>query len=309
MRQETTTETFGQEAMNKRSGKIVRVFPRRTNATPDDAYAFIGEPDFSKLPTDIAEVHISVAFTWDLSRAGELAALWRKVAPVKIGGPATGTRGEHFTPSLYLKTGYVITSRGCPNRCWFCSVPKREGNTVRELPIQEGWNILDDNLLACSESHIRSVFAMLSRHKNQTKNRPQFTGGLEAAKLKLWHVELLKELRPKQMFFAFDTPEDLPALEEVVKLFSAADYGTRNNLRCFVLVGYPGDSFQFAEHRLRTVMRMGFCPMAMLYRNDSGATTLEWRRFQEIWARPAMIYASSRSVDSRSSLNQAEIKE
>ena len=76
-------------------------------------------------------------------------------------------------PGLYLKHGYTITSRGCHNNCWFCSVPKREG-ALRELPINDGWNILDDNLLACSENHIRAVFEMLKRQKH----KPEFTGGI-----------------------------------------------------------------------------------------------------------------------------------
>jgi hypothetical protein len=268
--------------------KIARVFPRRTNATPDDAYAFVGEPDFSALPDDIAEVQISVAFTWDLPAAEKLAEAWNPAAPVKIGGPGTGMRGGDFTPGLFLKPGYLISSRGCPCRCWFCGVPTREGNAVRELPIREGWNLLDDNLLACSEKHIRAVFAMLNRQKRGTV---QFTGGMGAARLRPWHIELLKELRPKQIFFAFDTPDDLPALEEAARLFRAAEYGTRNILRCYVLVGYPGDSFREAEQRLRTAMRLGFCPMAMLYRDDTGIRDAEWRKFQNMWARPASIYS------------------
>jgi hypothetical protein len=79
-----------------------------------------------------------------------------------------------------LKKGYVITSRGCPNRCWFCSVWRREGEVIRELPVTDGWNVLDDNLLVCSENHIRAVFAMLARQRRM----PLFTGGLEAAWLK-----------------------------------------------------------------------------------------------------------------------------
>jgi len=41
---------------------LVRVFPRRTQATPDDDLAFIGPPPLF-LP-QIQEIHISVAFTW-----------------------------------------------------------------------------------------------------------------------------------------------------------------------------------------------------------------------------------------------------
>lgn len=264
---------------------ILRVFPRRTKATPDDEYAVIGEPGLF-IPEDITEIHVSVTFTWDLPEAERLADAWSRFGPVKIGGPATGARGEDFTPGRYLKSGYVITSRGCPNRCWFCSVPKREGN-VRELPIAEGWNVQDDNLLACSEAHIRAVFAMLKRQKH----RVEFTGGMEAKRLKPWHVDLFKELRPKQIFFAYDTPDDLPPLEEAARLFREAEYGTRNILRCYVLIGYPGDTFAAATKRLETVKDLDFCPMAMLYRDQKGNTTAEWRRFQHSWARPACIYA------------------
>jgi hypothetical protein len=131
---------------------------------------------------------------------------------------------------------------------------------------------------------------MLNRQK---RGIVQFTGGLEAERLRSWHVELLKELRPKQMFFAFDIPDDLPALEEAARLFRLAEYGTRNNMRCYVLIGYPGDSFQAAEYRLQTIMRMGFCPMTMLFRNERGdIPALEWRRFPRMWARPAMMYST-----------------
>ena len=266
---------------------ILRVFPRKTKATPEDDYVVIGRPGLF-IPDDITEIHISVTFTWDLSEAEILAKEWSRFGPVKIGGPATGMRGDDFTPGLYLKQGYVVTSRGCPNRCWFCSVPKREGD-IRELPITEGWNVIDDNLLACSEKHIRAVFEMLNRQKH----RPEFTGGMEAKRLKPWHVELFKKLRPKQIFFAYDTPDDLPPLEEASRLFCEAKYGNRTILRCYVLIGYPGDTFQRATERLETVKTLGFCPMAMLYRDKTGETTQDWRKFQRSWARPGAIYAKS----------------
>jgi hypothetical protein len=274
---------------------LARIFPRRTKATPVDEYAFVGDPPLPCcIPEDITEVHVSVTFTWDLQEAERLADAWSRIAPVKIGGPATGMRGGEFMPGRYLKPGYVITSRGCANACWFCRVPKREG-PLRELPITEGWNVLDDNLLACSERHIREVFAMLARQKRgPVYFSPKFTGGLEAKRLKPWHVDMLKDLRPKRIYFAYDTPDDLPPLEEAMRLFRAADYGTVNNLSCYVLVGYPGDTFQAAESRLQTVVRLGMCPMAMLYRDATGKTTAEWRKFQCAWARPAIIYVRQR---------------
>lgn len=271
---------------------IARVFPRRTKATPQDDYAFTGAPGLF-IPEDITEVHISVTFTSDLPEAERLAKAWERIAPVKIGGPATGQRGEAFTPGMYLKPGYVITSRGCPNRCWFCSVPIREGQQVRELPITEGYNVLDDNLLACSKQHILDVFAMLKRAKAKG-NKIEFTGGLEAKRLRPWHVDLLKDLRPKQIFFAYDTPQDFAYLYEATKLFEASGYGSRDVLRAYVLIGFQGDTIEAAERRLRSVMDLGVCPMAMLYRDGKNEPSREWKRFQRQWARPAAIYATNR---------------
>ena len=91
---------------------MARVFPRRTKATPDDALAYTTTPP--KEVPDIVEVHVSVVFTYDIPKAEQLAEAWQHVGvPVKMGGPAYSLPGEDFTPGLYLKRGYVITSRGC----------------------------------------------------------------------------------------------------------------------------------------------------------------------------------------------------
>lgn len=264
--------------------RIIRVFPRKTNATPTDDLVYIGEgPDlFAKAD----EVHISVTWTWDIPLAERLEKEWRHVAPTKIGGPATGMRGEEFTPGMYIKQRYVITSRGCPNRCWFCSVWKREGD-VRELQIKDGWNVLDDNLLACSETHIHAVFSMLAKQETA----PQFTGGLEAKRLKSWHAEELRKLKPKQVFFAYDTLDDLEPLREAGRMMLSAGFTTASHaLRCYVLCGYKGDTFDNAEKRMHETMDAGFVPMAMLYRDKDGNRTMDWAKWQKQWARPALIF-------------------
>lgn len=271
---------------------IARVFPRKTAATPNDEYAFVGDvPLF--LPPDITEVHISVTFAWDLPEAERLAYAWSRIAPTKIGGPATGQRGEEFVPGMYLKKGYVITSRGCNNNCWFCFVPKREG-LLRELPISDGHILQDDNLLACSEAHIRAVFDMLAKQKDV-----QLTGGIEARLLKPWHVELFQKAKVQTAFFAYDTPNDLPPLEKASRILKESEWYRPHKARCYVLAGYPGDTIAKAEERCLTALRLGFFPFAMFYKDLNGKNqkSNEWAKFQRSWTRPAAINATARKLN------------
>ncbi len=217
---------------------MLRIFPTRTRATPIDPMARIREtPSLFDYDAGIDEVHISVAFTWDIPWAEWAAKQWENVAPVMIGGPAYNEPGGDFVPGMYMKHGYVITSRGCPNRCWFCAVPKREGGKLREQPVTDGWIVTDDNLLACSQGHIDEVFAMLARQPH----RPQFTGGLEAALLTPAMAAQLKALKPESLFFAYDTPNDLDPLVEAGRMLIDVGFTKASNtLRCYVLIGYRG---------------------------------------------------------------------
>lgn len=263
------------------SKKIIRVFPSKTRATPDDKDVRIRT--YPGLWDEADEVHISVTFTWDIPWAEQAARFWGAVAPVKVGGPAYNEVGGDFIPGMYMKKGYVITSRGCPNRCWFCSVPKREGGLLRELPVKDGWIVTDDNLLACSDRHIDEVFSMLGRQSH----RPQFCGGLEAKLLTPVMAGRLKELKPESLFFAYDTPDDYEPLVEAGKmLFNAGFTRVSHNLNAYVLCGYKKDTFDEALKRMEDTWRAGFVPMAMLYRDYKGEFSREWKQFQREWANP-----------------------
>ena len=72
---------------------IARVFPRRTKATPSDPMAFTGPPPRIGLPP-IDKVHVSVAFTYDMTDAEDLAYQWEVIAPVEIGSGAIVAGGS-----------------------------------------------------------------------------------------------------------------------------------------------------------------------------------------------------------------------
>lgn len=268
--------------------KIARVFPTKTSMSPTDPLAFFGPPTLEAIAAEPDAVHISVTFTWDLEKADELFYQWEMLGvPVEVGGPAFGDRmSERFTPGLYLREGMTITSRGCPKDCWFCDVGKCANGRVIELPVRDGWNILDDNILATSDVHFRAVIDMLKRQKQ----RPVFSGGLEPEYMTAGKARMLVECKPKTMYTAYDTLDDYEHLRNMARLLWEAGLSRRSNtVKCYMLCGYPEDSMEAAEKRARQIMELGFLPFAMLYRGEDGETDREWRKFQREWANAVIV--------------------
>ncbi len=267
---------------------VIRVFPRRTSYTPTDDLAFVGDPLLMRPDAD--EVHISCVFTWEIPEAERLADSWGRFYPVKLGGPAFDDPGGEFTPGRYVREGITITSRGCPRRCSFCYVPRREGR-LRELQIKPGNVITDNNLLACSESHIKAVFKMLA-----TQRRIVFSGGLDARMMTSWQAEWIEanQTRIKELYFAADrdTHTTWDALEKVSE---ALPFLTRRKKRCYVLIGWGEETIEAARKRLQMVWDLGFMPFAQFYRGpDQQDRTKDWRELQNIWTRPARMKAANR---------------
>lgn len=265
---------------------MIRVFPRRTNWTPDDKLAFVGFPPLFRPGTPDTPVYVSVTFTWDKRRAEQIAETWRDhYQNVFIGGPAYDDPGGEFTPGLFLKAGCTITSRGCPKRCGWCKVPQTEG-ALRELTIRPGWIVQDNNLLACSEPHLRQVFTMLRAQRK----RIYFNGGLDKHFLQPWHRELFDSISIGELWFACDTEADLGNLERASTLLRGIPM---RKLRCYVMIGFEErETPALAEARLQRVLDLGFMPFCQLYQppHDPMPTKIysgDWKAVMRKWARPA----------------------
>jgi len=259
--------------------------------SPKDHDAYFGPPGLYTPKYD--EIHISVTFTWDLPKVEMLKEEWSRYGSVKVGGPALEDPGDEFVAGRYLKEGVTITSRGCPydsSRCPFCFVPVREG-PIRELPIVPGNIVQDNNLLACSKTHRDKVFAML-----RTQKRIDFAGGLEAGRVTDSIVEDLRSLKINQLWLSYDMPERKAGLIRAVEKLKR--YFPRYKIRCYVLIGYQGDTLYKAEERLKEAWDIGTLPFAMRYRTGVGqweGTYLfagrQWNLLTRKWTRAAAIKA------------------
>jgi len=288
---------------------IIRVFPRRTKATPTDRLAFVGDPRLPGMrpePSKVRSVHISCTFSWDRPEGVRLLRAWRAIYgrnKTWLGGPAyyeSGSGAYHrgFRPGMYLKKGYVITSRGCPNHCEFCLVPEWEG-ALRVLPIAEGWDVLDNNLLACPRAHVEAVLEMLSRQRP----RPKFTGGLEAARMAPWFVKAITHpsFRLGIAYTAYDQPEQRDAVERAVKMLREAggwsDGTARRRIGCYVLCGFNGeDDVTAIAERLDWVISLGATPFPMFYQGDDESRNREnqqMKRKLRRYMRPSAMFAGA----------------
>ena len=264
--------------------RTLRVFPRRTSMTPTDAMAFVGNPPLWLPEAD--EVHVSVAFTWDIPAAERLRLAWGQYYPdVMIGGPAFDAGGGDFVAGRYLREGATITSRGCNRRCPWCLVPPREGR-LRLLPITPGHIVLDNNLLQTGRAHMAAVFQML---REQPK-AATLSGGLDARLVDDWVAGELESMRIEQLFLAADLDASLPALERAL---GRLGFLPRKKLRCFVLIAF-NETMTQSETRLEEVWNMGAMPFAQLYQppDEHIEYPLEWKRLARKWSRPAAMAAS-----------------
>lgn len=266
--------------------KIIRVFPTKTAFTPDDEYCFYDRPGMF-IP-DHDEVHIVCVFTWDISTAERLQKDWQAFTDklVLIGGPAFNDAGGEFTPGMYCKTGVTFTSRGCPNNCGFCFVPKREGK-LREIEIKPGNIIQDNNFLACSQQHKNKVYEML-----KTQRQISFRGGLEAQLVNSDFVENIGKLKIADLWLACDTRSAITNLKKATDKLHAGGFN-QNNIRCYVLIG---DDIDENEARLRAVYEAGALPFAQLFQPaERKEYSRDWKKFARVWSRPAAYKAHIKS--------------
>lgn len=258
---------------------MIRVFPRKTKWTPIDELAFVGDPPLFRPPEQ--PVRISVTFTWDRAEGYRLQSAWRQFyQSVELHGPAFDNPGGEFKPGRFIKEGVTITSRGCPQKCPWCFVPQREGK-IRELEIKPGWIVQDNNLLACSLWHLRHVFEMLQEQKRGIK----FSGGLDPQFFNIEHRKLIEKIKVSELWFSCDSVPSFYMLQKVADLL--ADF-PQNKKRCYVLIGFNGETLYHAESRLEEVYRMDFLPFPQLYRGPGERLyDKEWKALNRKWSRPA----------------------
>ena len=220
------------------------------------------------------KAYLSAIFTYDLPNLVQDASLLKQAGiEVEIGGPAatalpqyieekTGItplqglddRFEHVPGKYYM----VFTSRGCRNKCPWCIVPKIEPE-LREyddFPIPMGKNpwLGDNNILATSWEHQKVVVEKLKDVRNLDIN-----SGFEAPLFTEDHYQLYSKLHLECWRLAFDSMKTEAEFERAVKILKKHKVDYRRII-VFVLIGFPGTTFEEAVYRLEKARDLGCSP-------------------------------------------------
>lgn len=169
-------------------------------------------------------------------------------------------------PQIEQNVAYGFLTRGCPNRCKWCIVPKKEGKISPYMDVEqiavEGRNnlILMDNNVLASDYGIGQIEKIVKR-----KYRVDFNQGLDARLVTPEIAKLLSKVKwIKRIRFGCDTPGQIDDCERAVSLLEKNGFKGEYFFYCILL-----DDFDEAFRRVNHWKQRGgrFYPHCQPYRD------------------------------------------
>lgn len=193
--------------------------------------------------------------------------------------------------SIYpmFKEAYGFLTRGCPNKCSWCIVPRKEGNIRAYSDIEEFLDgrkmavLMDNNVLA-HEHGLAQIEKII-----RLGVKVDFNQGLDARLIDDEKAKLLARVKwYKPIRMACDTEAQMPHIEEATRLLRK--HGAKpSSYFIYVLV----KDIPSALRRIEFLRGLGLDPFAQPYIDFSGKMTVtkEQRRFAR-WVNHKAIFKS-----------------
>ena len=205
---------------------------------------------------------------------------------------------EHIYPdySLYPEqtkdTAYGFFTRGCPRGCDFCHVKAKEGlKSYKVADLSEFWNgqknivLCDPNILACKD------WKPLLQQLIDSKAWIDINQGLDIRLMTEEKAEMIKQLKIKELHFAWDRYEDKDIVVPKFKMFKELTGIDIRKLIVFVLCGDREKRVLETDlERIYTLRDMGFWAYVMLYDKENIPKGHELRKLQR-WVNNRFIFA------------------
>ena len=200
---------------------------------------------------------------------------------------------EHIYPdySLYgiTDTAYGFLTRGCPRGCDFCIVEKKEGKCSKKVAdLSEFWNgqknivLLDPNMFACKD------WKDLSQQLIDSNAWIDFSQGCDIRIMTEEKAECIKQMKIKQIHFAWDRIEDEKIIVPKFKAFKEITQWDKRKLPVYVLVNF-NTTLEQDLHRIYTLRDLGYWPYVMIYEKDKLPPKQVLRRLQR-WVNMRAIF-------------------
>lgn len=202
---------------------------------------------------------------------------------------------EHIYPdySIYPKqtkdTAFGFLTRGCPRNCKFCVVGCKEGlKSIKVANLDEFWRdqknikLLDPNLLACRQR--LDLLEQLAKSGAYV----DFTQGLDIRMTCSKSIDLINQIKVKEIHFAWDNPKD--KLEKKFMYYAErakhkphGEFGT-----VYVLTNF-GQTMEENLYRIYTLRDLGYSPYVMIYNKPSAPREI---RLLQRWVNNKIIFKS-----------------
>ena len=207
---------------------------------------------------------------------------------------------EHIYPdySLYgiTDTAYGFLTRGCPRGCDFCHVEAKEGRkSYKVADLSEFWSgqknivLCDPNILACRE------WKELLSQLIESKARVEFNQGLDIRLMTEEKAEMIKQIKLKNLHFAWDRYEDKEKIIPKFEMFKQISGFDARRMIVYTIVNFNTTIEQDIE-RIETLKKLGYWAYVMIYRKDSLKRGHILRKLQR-WCNNRYIFGTGISFD------------
>lgn len=200
-------------------------------------------------------------------------------------------------PTIDHRTAYGFLTRGCPNICSWCVVPKKEGairpyQTIREIAVDGRDHIIlmDNNVLASDFgiSQIKEIIRLgVWVDFNQALDARRVTREIAAL---LARVKWIKRIR-----FGCDTQAQIKECEQAIDLIDSAGYKGEYFFYCILF-----DDFNEAFSRVNYWKNRGkrFLPYCQPLRNINSKNPVpQWQKDMAHWTNRKELFRTCEFAD------------
>ena len=213
-------------------------------------------------------------------------------------------------PNIPKDTAYGFLTRGCPNKCPWCVVPRKEGKIrpymdCDEIAIEGRTKLvlMDNNILAAGDYAIEQLEKIIHRGY-----RVDFNQALDARLVDDRFARLLAQVKwiDRRIRFGCDTHGQIAECERAISLIN--NYGYRGEYFLYTMIGGKSDFRESYErthywwlrnHEQREKHLPNIYPYAQPYRDPDNphSPIPEWQKDMARWCNKHQIFQISEFKD------------